>query len=286
MVNGNIMKDKVVLITGATDGIGKEAAKNLAAMDAELVIVGRNPQKTESAVEDIKTYSGNNNVNHLIADLSSQIQIRRLVEDFQNKYDRLDVLINHAGGIFLRRRVSVDGIEMTIALNHLSYFLLTNLLLDVLKASAHSRIVNTSSGSHLKGRINFENINLTRSYFIYTAYSQSKLANVLFTYELARRLECTGVTVNCQHPGFVRTNMGASDNVLVRILKPLIFQIGIPVEEGAETLVYLASSPDVAGINGKYFYKKEARDSLPLSYNIKDQKRLWELSEKMVGLQT
>jgi len=286
MVYGNIMKDKVVLITGATDGIGKEAAKNLAAMDAELVIVGRNPQKTESAVWDIKTYSGNNNVNHLIADLSSQIQIRRLVEDFQNKYDRLDVLINHAGGIFLRRRDSVDGIEMTIALNHLSYFLLTNLLLDVLKASAHSRIVNTSSGSHLKGRINFVNINLTRSYFIYTAYSQSKLANVLFTYELARRLECTGVTVNCQHPGFVRTNMGASDNVLVRILKPLIFQSGIPVEEGAETLVYLASSPDVAGINGKYFYKKEARDSLPLSYNIKDQKRLWELSEKMVGLQT
>lgn len=285
MVNGNIMKDKVVLITGATDGIGKEAAKNLAAMDAELVIVGRNPQKTESAVEDIKTYSGNNNINYLIADLSSQVQIRRLVEDFRNKYDRLDVLINHVGGIFLRRRVSVDGIEMTIALNHLSNFLLTNLLLDVLKANAPSRIVNTSSGSHLKGRINFDNINLTRGYFIYTAYSQSKLANVMFSYELARRLECTGVTANCQHPGFVRTNMGASDNVLVRLLKPLIFLSGIPVEEGAETLVYLASSPDLEGISGKYFYKKEARDSSPLSYNVKDQKRLWELSEKMVGLQ-
>lgn len=284
MADRKHMKGKVVLMTGGTDGIGKEAAKQFAAMGVELVLVGRNPKKTEYVVDEIKTYSGNDEVTHLLADLSSQAQIRRLVEVFQNKFDRLDVLINHAGSIFLRRKTSVDGFEMTIALNHLSCFLLTNLLLDMLKADAPGRIVNTSSGSHLRGRINFKDINLTRGYFFYRAYGQSKLANVMFTYQLASRLEGTGVTANCQHPGFVRTNMGASDNVLVRVLKPLIFQSGIPVEEGAETLVYLAGSPEVEGISGKYFYKKQPHRSSPLSYKVEAQKRLWELSEKLVGL--
>jgi NAD(P)-dependent dehydrogenase (short-subunit alcohol dehydrogenase family) len=179
--------------------------------------------------------------------------------------------------------LSADGIEMTFALNHLAYFLLTNFLLDILKASAPSRIVNTSSGSHLGGKINFKDVNLSRGYFFQRAYAQSKLANVMFTYELASHLDGSGVTVNAFHPGFVKTNMGAHYNWLVRMLKPLIFRTGIPVEEGAETLVYLASSPQVAGVSGKYFYRMKPRETNPLARDKEDQKRLWAFSEKMVG---
>jgi NAD(P)-dependent dehydrogenase (short-subunit alcohol dehydrogenase family) len=205
------------------------------------------------------------------------------VQDFRRRFNRLDVLVNNAGSVFLRRRLSADGIEMTFALNHLAYFLLTNLLLDLIKASAPSRIVNTSSGSHLGGKINFHDVNLSRRYFFQRAYAQSKLANVMFTFELASRLEGSGVTVNAVHPGFVKTNMGAHYNRIVRILKPLIFRTGIPVEDGAETLVYLASSPEVEEISGEYFYRLKKRETNPLAQDKDGQKRLWTLSEQMVG---
>jgi NAD(P)-dependent dehydrogenase (short-subunit alcohol dehydrogenase family) len=252
-------------------------------MGAKIIIVGRNKSKSEAAIEELISISGNNEISYLLADLSSQSQIRQLARDFKERFDRLDVLVNNAGSIFLRKRLSVDGIEMTFALNHLAYFLLTNLLLDILKANAPSRIVNTSSGSHLSGKINFKDVGLSRGYIFQRAYAQSKLANVMFTFELASRLEGSGVTVNAFHPGFVKTNIGVNYNWLVRVLKPLIFHTGIPVKEGADTLVYLASSPQVAGVSGKYFYRKKPRETNPLARDREEQKRLWVLSEKMVG---
>jgi NAD(P)-dependent dehydrogenase (short-subunit alcohol dehydrogenase family) len=274
---------KVILITGGTDGIGKEAARQLAIMGATIVVVGRSRSKTKRIVDEIISMSGNDRVAYLLADLSSQSEIRKLAQDFRKRFNRLDVLVNNAGSVFLRRRLSADGIEMTFALNHLAYFLLTNLLLDLIKASAPSRIVNTSSGSHLGGKINFHDVNLSRRYFFQRAYAQSKLANVMFTFELASRLEGSGVTVNAVHPGFVKTNMGAHYNRIVRILKPLIFRTGIPVEDGAETLVYLASSPEVEEISGEYFYRLKKRETNPLAQDKDGQKRLWRLSEQMVG---
>lgn len=277
------MRGKVILVTGGTDGIGKEAARQLAIMGATIVIVGRDRSKSENVVNEIALASGNERISYLLADLSAQSQVRQLAQDFQERFDRLDVLVNNAGSVFLRKRLSVDGIEMTFALNHLAYFLLTNLLLDMLKASAPSRIVNTSSGSHLGGKINFKDVNLSRGYFSQRAYAQSKLANVMFTFELASRLEGSGVTANAFHPGFVKTNMGAYYNWIVRVLKPLIFRTGIPVEEGAETLVYLASSPQVAGVSGKYFYRLKPRETNPLAQDKEGQRRLWALSEEMIG---
>ncbi len=279
-----LMQGKIVLITGATDGIGKETAKRLASMGGEIVIAGRNQEKAENVVEEIKSFSGNKMISFLLADLSSQTQIRQLAEDFQSKFKRLDVLINNAGSIFLRRKLSVDGIEMTFAVNHINYFLLSNLLLDMVKKNTPSRIVNTSSGSHLRGEINFDDINLSKKYFFQRAYSQSKLANVMFTIELARRLAGSGVTVNCFHPGFVKTNMAVTDNKVMRFFKPLVFRTGIPVEEGAETAIFLASSPDVDGVSGKYFYKKKEREISPKAKDIEAQKRLWDASEKLLGV--
>ena len=284
MSEKKLMQGKVILITGATDGIGKETAKRLAAMGGEIVIAGRNQEKAENVIEEIKSFSGNNKLSYLLADLSSQAQIRQLAEDFRSKYNRLDALINNAGSIFLQRKLSVDGIEMTFAVNHLSYFLLSNLLLDLLKKNTPSRIVLTSSGSHLRGKINFDNINLSKKYFFQSAYAQSNLANVMFTIELARRIEGSGVTTNCFHPGFVKTNMAVTDNKIVGFFKPLIFRTGIPVEEGAETAIFLTSSPDLDGVSGKYFYKKKERDISPKAKDIEGQKRLWDLSEKLVGV--
>jgi NAD(P)-dependent dehydrogenase (short-subunit alcohol dehydrogenase family) len=283
MAENPSMKGKVILITGGTDGIGKEAAKQLAMMGGRIVIVGRNPEKTEDVLAELKSIAGNGEVSYLLADLSSQSEIRQLAQDFRDRFDRLDVLVNNAGSVFLRRRLSVDGIEMTFALNHLAYFLLTNLLLDLLKTNAPSRVVNVSSGSHLRGEMNFTDVNLSRGYFFQRAYGQSKLANVMYTFELASRLEGKEVTANCLHPGFVKTNMGAHYNWIVRLLKPLIFRTGIPVEDGAETLVYLASSPEVIGISGKYYYRMKPRDTNPLANDKDGQRRLWELSERMVG---
>jgi NAD(P)-dependent dehydrogenase (short-subunit alcohol dehydrogenase family) len=284
MAESNRMKGKVILITGGTDGIGKEAAKQLSMMGGKVVIVGRNLEKTEKVISELRSVTGNEDVSFLLADLSSQSDIRHLAQNFRDNFGRLDVLVNNAGSVFLRRRLSVDGIEMTFALNHLAYFLLTNLLLDILKASAPSRIVNTSSGSHLRGKINFSDVNLTHGYFIQRSYGQSKLANVMFTNELASRLEGTGITANSFHPGFVKTNMGVQYNMIVRWLKPLIFRTGISVEEGAETLVYLASSSEVDGISGKYYFRLKPRKINPLAHDKEGQKQLWEISEGMVGL--
>jgi NAD(P)-dependent dehydrogenase (short-subunit alcohol dehydrogenase family) len=220
----------------------------------------------------------------MLADLSSQEQIRRLADDFKAAYPRLDVLINNAGVFRSERITTADGIEMTFAVNHLAYFLLTNLLLDVLKASAPSRIVNVSSGAQSNGTIDFDDLQGEKGYKGTKAYSQSKLANVLFTYELARRLEGTGVTANCLHPGAVRTNFGSGSSgvfgFMVRALRPFI----ISPEKGAETSIYLASSPEVEGVSGRYFVKKAEARSSDVSYDERLARRLWKVSAELTNL--
>ncbi len=210
MSKGNIMNGKICLVTGGTNGIGKSTALELARMGATVIVVGRDAQKTSHVLEEIRAASGNQNVNSLLADLSSQQEVRGLADQFKSKYSRLHVLINNAGGFFMRRQIRVDGIEMTFALNHLASFLLTNLLLDTIKASAPARIINVSSNAHTSGKIEFDNLQGEREYGP-RAYDNSKLANILFTMELARRLEGTGVTVNALHPGFVATGFAKNN---------------------------------------------------------------------------
>jgi retinol dehydrogenase 14 len=278
------MAEKVCLITGATSGIGKATAVGLANMGASVVVVGRDRGRGEAAMAEIKESSPNASVDLMLADLSSQKEIRQLAEEFKDAYPRLDVLVNNAG-VFLGKRITTaDGIEMTFAVNHLAYFLLTNLLLDVLEASAPSRIVNVSSGAQSNGTIDFADLQGEKGYKGTKAYSQSKLANVLFTYELARRLEGTGVTANCLHPGAVRTNFGSGSSgifgFMVRALRPLM----VSPEKGAETSIYLASSPEVEGVSGRYFVKKAEARSSDESYDERIARRLWEVSAELTNL--
>jgi NAD(P)-dependent dehydrogenase (short-subunit alcohol dehydrogenase family) len=278
------LQNKTCLITGATSGIGLATALALAKMDATVVLAGRSEERCQNAVARIKSDTGNQNVDYLLADLSVQAQVRALAKEFKSRYDRLDVLVNNAGAIFFFRERSADGIEMTFAVNHLAYFLLTNLLLDTLKTSAPARIVNVASNAHLGQRLDFDNLELERGYNPGKAYGRSKLANLYFTYELARRLEGTGVTVNAMHPGFVQTNMAANNGWLVSLFLPLVHLKSLTPEQGARTVVYLASSPEVEGVTGKYFVREREVASDPVSYDEGAAKRLWEVSERMTGL--
>jgi NAD(P)-dependent dehydrogenase (short-subunit alcohol dehydrogenase family) len=282
--NPNHLAGKVIMVSGATDGIGQAVALILARQGAEIVGIGRNPQKSARSTRMIIENSGNQKVNYLLADLSSQQDIRNLVAEFKRKYDRLDVLVNNAGASFARRQETVDGIEMTFALNHLNYFLLTNLLLDVLKAGAPSRIVNVSSRLHRQGVMDFDDLQFQRGYSRFKAYRRSKLANVQFTYELARRLQGTSVTVNAADPGLVKTNAGSSDGLLSRLAKGLVDAIAAQTpEEGAQTIVYLASSPEVSGVSGKFFRNQQAIPSSEASYDQQVADKLWQVSAQMTG---
>ena len=278
------MNGKICLVTGATNGIGKATAQVLAQMGATVVIVGRNAPKTAQLVKEIRVATGNKNVDSLLADLSSTQEVRRLANEFKSKYSHLHVLINNAGGFFLRRQLSVNGIEMTFALNHLASFLLTNLLLDIITASAPARIINVSSDAHASGKIDFDNLQGERNYSP-KAYDNSKLANILFTMELARRLEGTGVTVNALHPGFVATgfakNNGKVFAALISIFTPLVAR---SPAKGAQTSIYLASSPSVEGITGKYFYDSHVIPAAPQATDMVVARKLWEVSAEMVHL--
>lgn len=278
------LNGKICLVTGGTNGIGKASAQALAQMGATVVIVGRNASRTARLVEEIRLASGNRNVDSLLADLSSQQDIRRLADEFKSKYSRLHVLLNNAGAVFLKRQLSVDGIEMTFALNHLAYFLLTNLLLDTLKASAPARIINVSSNAHASGRIEFEDLQGERNYGP-RAYGNSKLANILFTVELARRLEGTGVTVNALHPGFVATGFARNNGRIIAALVSLVTPlVGRSPAKGAETSVYLASSPGVEGITGKYFHNSQIIPAAPQAGDLAVARKLWQVSAEMVHL--
>ena len=276
---------KTMLVTGANAGIGKAAALALAQTGATVIIVCRNEARGKAAQAEIIAQTGNQAVDLLITDLSSQDSIRQLAQSIQDKYDRLDVLVNNAGGVFTDRQLTVDGLEYTFALNHLGYFLLTNLLLDLLKASAPARIINLSSEAQSNGTINFDDLQGEQSYSGIRAYSQSKLANVLFTYELARRLGGTAVTVNAVHPGAVKTNFGRNtSNLFFRWMIRLFGPFMRSPKKGAETAVYLAISPEVEGVTGKYFVDKQEKQSNEESYHTAVAQRLWQVSEELTGL--
>lgn len=279
------MQGKVALITGATSGIGRASAAGLARLGASVVLVARNQEKGVAVRDAIRAESGNPRVDVLVADLSSQQAIRALAAEFQQRYQQLHVLVNNAGGIFFRRETTVDGLELTFALNHLAYFLLTNLLLDTLKASAPARIINISSQAEASGQINFDDLQATRGYGAFPVYAQSKLANMLFTYELARRLAGSGVTVNAVRPGPVATNFGGSGRSWLNQFFPLIFRvIGRPPEDAARTVVMLASDPELAGVSGKAFYDEREQPTSARSHDVAAQQRLWQVSAELTGL--
>jgi NAD(P)-dependent dehydrogenase (short-subunit alcohol dehydrogenase family) len=275
------MKEKICLITGANSGIGKAAALGLAKLGAVVVMVCRDRARGEKAQAEIKTASNNPSIDLMLADLSSQTSVRQLAQDFQKKYQKLHVLVNNAGVALMKRSLTVDGLETTFAVNHLAPFLLTNLLLDMLKASAPSRIVNVSSSAHTRSRIDFDDLQAEKNFSMFRAYSQSKLANVLFTYELARKLKETRVTVNALHPGVVRTNLGRDATGIVRLGFSVIQPFIKTPEQGAATCVYLASSPEVEGVTGKYFVNNKDVSSSKESYNETIARRLWEVSEQL-----
>ncbi len=279
------MEGKVCLITGATAGIGEVAAQALAGMGAQVVGVGRDAGRCASSARRIQQTSGSSHVEYLVADLSSRQEVRRLASEFRQHYSRLDVLVNNAGAYFYRRQESPDGIEMTFALNHLAYFFLTGELLDLIKASVPARIVNVSSEAHRGSSIHFADLQGKRRYSGYAAYGQSKLANVLFTYELARRLEGQAVTANVLHPGFVATRFGHNNGWLVSKVLGLVQKIAARTpEQGAETIIYLASSPDVDGLSGMYFVDRRPLRSSPESYDVETAQRLWKESAQMAAV--
>jgi NAD(P)-dependent dehydrogenase (short-subunit alcohol dehydrogenase family) len=281
-----LMRDKIILITGATSGIGKITALELARMGAEIILVSRSEARCASTAQWITRETGNPGVSFEEADLSSLGEIRRLAAAITRRTSTLDVLVNNAGGFFWERELSADGIEMTFALNHLNYFLLTHLMLDLLKRGSPARIINVSSNAHRRAEIQFSDLMGEKSYFHFKAYGQSKLANVLFTYELARRLEGSGVTANALHPGFVDTGFAREGKSVVRHIMPLIQRFAISPEEGAETSIYLASSPEVGGITGAYFENQKPVQSAPESYNRDTARKLWEISAEMTGIET
>jgi NAD(P)-dependent dehydrogenase (short-subunit alcohol dehydrogenase family) len=275
------MQGKLCLVTGATSGIGILTARALASQGARIILVGRNPTKCQNAVQQIQADSGNRDVESFIADLSSQQQIRDLAHRFHERHRRLDVLVNNAGGIWMQRELTVDGLEMTFAVNHLAYFLLTQLLLDDLKAGKPARIVNVASDAHRGATLDFEDLMAARRYSAWRQYCCSKLMNMLFTYELARQLEGSGVTANALHPGWVATGFGGNNGWRGSLLQLLARCFALSGEKGARTPIYLASSDVVAGITGRYFVKDREVPSSQASYDETAAKRLWEVSASL-----
>ncbi|HEY5269244.1 MAG TPA: SDR family oxidoreductase [Anaerolineales bacterium] len=277
------MNGKTVLVTGGTNGIGLVTALELARMGSQVTIVSRNAEKCAAVAEAIKTETGNR-VEFIVADLSALAGIMQAAAGFKQRHPQLHVLVNNAGGFFAKRILTSDGFEMTFALNHLNYFLLTNLLLDMLKASTPARVVNVSSGLHVNTSLDFGNLQGEIKYSGWEAYARSKFCNILFTYELARRLEGTGITVNALHPGYVATNLAANNGLLFGTFAKLSARLfGRKPEEGAQTSIYLAASPDVEGVTGKYFADCQPVKSSPFSYDEELAKKLWQVSLELTG---
>ena len=276
------IEGKICIITGANSGIGKATAIGLAKMNATLVMLCRDKERGESAQKEIIELTGNNNVDLILCDLSSQKEIRNFAIEFKKKYNNLHILINNAGVMLSKRALSVEGFEMNFAVNHLAPFLLTNLLLDMLKKSAPSRIINVGSGAHRMGKIDFEDLlKKNKKGRPMGLYGNSKLAMTLVSYELSRKLEGSNVTVNVLHPGLVNTNLGRDRSSTSKGFAGKFFK---SPEIGAETSIFLASSPEVEGITGKYFTKKKEKDSSKKSYNEEYAKRLWEISLEMTKI--
>jgi len=290
MVNGKgmfQMKDKICIVTGGTSGIGKATALGLALQEATVVIVGRDEIRGEATVAEIQAASGNPHVSMLVADLSSLSDIRQLYSQLKTRYEMLHVLINNAGIAPIKRSVTVDGLERIFVVNYLAPFLLTNLMFDMLKQNAPSRIVNVAGDFHRKVSIQFDDLMSEKAYNGNRANNQAKLALILFTYELARRLKGTGVTANCLHPGAVATDAPLKDpdlSTFGRLMYRLVKAFFSSLEKGAETSIYLASSPEVEDVSGKYFIKKAPVASSAESYNLEIARRLWDVSLELAGL--
>jgi NAD(P)-dependent dehydrogenase (short-subunit alcohol dehydrogenase family) len=276
------MKGKVCVVTGASSGIGKATAIALARLGAAVVLVGRDRARTEAAAAEIGPVSGSP-VRTEIADLASMEQVRGLAERLAG-LERIDVLINNAGLVLGERQVTVDGLEHVLAVNHLAPFLLTSLLLPKLTASAPARVVTVASDAHSAARLDLSDLNLERGWDSWRSYANSKLANVLFTRELARRLDGTGVTANCAHPGLVRTGFGRDARPLLKLGIMVIRPFMLTPERGADTIVYLASSPDVAGQPGGYYVKRQRREPSAAARDDDTARQLWEISQEMTGL--
>jgi NAD(P)-dependent dehydrogenase (short-subunit alcohol dehydrogenase family) len=277
------MQAKVCLVTGSSSGIGFVTARELAKMGATVIMVCRNRAKGEAAQEEIKQVSGNTLVDLIVADLSDLSQVRRTASEFQQKYAQLHVLIHNAGAIHGEREVTPDGLEKTFVTNYLAPFLLTQLLLDVLKASAPARIVNVSSSGHTRGHIDFADLQGAQRYSFMKAYGQSKLAQIYCTYELAARLVGTDVTVNALHPGLVASNFNRGTKGMAHVIGEVVYFFrGISAEKGAETTLYLATSPEVEKVSGKYFSDCKQIPSSKLSYDVTIRQRLWNISEELI----
>lgn len=281
------MTGKTVVITGGTSGIGQVAAETLAAMGARVVLIARDPSRGDAALASLRAKAPGAEHTIHYADLSCISGMKRVAQEIAAAEPRIDVLINNAGALFTQRQLTEDGLEMTFALNHVSYFVLTHLLRDRLIASQPARVISTSSHAHQGAKIDFDDLQLEKSYSGFRAYGRSKLCNILFTRELARRLEGTGVTANCLHPGFVNTRFGDQSGpgfgtFVFGLLKKAF---AIPPQKGAETIVWLASSPDPAGTSGAYFVK--CRPATPSSEARDDDaaRRLWQETAKLTGLE-
>ena len=282
-LHGGRMAGKTVLVTGGTGGIGRATALGLAAMGAHLAITGRDRDRADDAAREIR--AGGGRVEGFVADLSAQSEVRRLADEVLTSLPRIDVLVNNVGGYWNNRHVTADGLEHTFALNHLAPFLLTNLLLDRLKETAPARVVTVSSNAQAMGRIDFDDLQGEESYSGSRAYDQSKLANVLFSYELARRLRGTSVTANALHPGVVSTSFGAEDPGHVqRMFLPFMRPFMKAPAQGAVTSVHVASAPDLQELTGRYFANSKLKQSSKRSYDQADAARLWQVSTNLVGL--
>lgn len=281
------MNNKNIVITGGNAGIGLATGIALAKMGANIFFVSRNENKAKQALSEIQQASGNKNIQYLIADLSSQKSIWQLNKNLRERLDKIDVLINNAGAVFPEFTKSEDGLEMTIATNHFAYFLLSNLTLDLIKKSKDARIINVASRGHVNGLIDFESFTQNKKYFILKAYAQSKLANVLFTKELAHRLGDTDITVNALHPGLVKTHIGNKKSTW---LSSFVWSAyaklgGISIEKGAATSIYLASSDKVKDLSGLYFARCKTTPPSKLAQNVALQKELWKVSEQLCPIQ-
>jgi NAD(P)-dependent dehydrogenase (short-subunit alcohol dehydrogenase family) len=278
------LEEKTVLVTGATSGIGEATTVGLARLGARVGITARNEAKGQTAAEQIRRQAPGADIQLFVCDFASQASIRALAADVDRRFDRLHVLVNNAGAVHQKRELSADGLELTFAVNHLGYFLLTNLLLPKLRASAPARIVSTASAAHRMGRLRWDDLQAERGYRALRVYGTSKLANILFTRELARRLEGTGVTANCFHPGVVASGFGRNDGGLFALGVRIAAAFMRTPEQAAETAIWLAASPEVAGVSGKYFTDRhEARPSAAAS-NDADAAKLWDVSAKLAGL--
>lgn len=280
------MAGKVCLVTGGSGGIGFVAARELVRMGAAVTIVGRDRKRGEVAAEAIRAAAVGGRVRFLAADLSDQSQVHTLATTVLADTPRLDVLVNNAGGLFGKRRLSADGLEMTFALNHLNYFLLSHLLLPALQAAAPARIVNVASAAHKGVTLDFDDLQGEERYDRWLAYKRSKLANIMFTYEMARRIDGRGVSVNALHPGFVATDIGVRHGFVPGVLWWIGKLSAISPEEGAKTTIYLSSSPEVAQVSGQYFSRSRPKRSSDASYDRAASERLWDVSVNLSRLDT